>query len=206
MGKKKTLIISIIIFIIVGICALLLILNKGYIGEKSLVKYEKVHELSVMCDKEYISVTEDEQATIKVYLDGEEITDGYELSLENDEEIVELEENVVTAKKVGTATITAKLEEYDLLSTVNVTVYRPIKNLKLSANNTILRVGSDRQLNMLATPKNATITYLSYESSDPEIATVNNNGIVTGVSKGTVTITVTDNITGKTASVKQTVQ
>lgn len=206
MGSKKALIISIIVFIIVANCALILIIDKGYVNGKSLVKYEQVHELSVVCDKEYISVTEDEEATIKVLLDGEEITNGYELTLEENEEIVSLEDNIVTAKKVGTATITAKLYEYDLISTVNVTVYRPIKNLKLSANNTILRVGSDRQLNMMATPKNATITYLSYESSDPEIATVNNNGIVTGVSKGTVTITVTDNITGQTASVKQTVK
>ena len=206
MGKKKTLIISIIIFIIVAICALFLILNKGYINGKSLVAYEEVHELSVTCDKEYISVTDDEEATIKVFLDGQEITEGYELSLPEDEKMVSLDGNVVTAEKVGTATVTATLEQYDLISTVNVTVYRPIKNLKLSVNNTILRVGSDRQLNMVATPKNATITYLSYESSDPEVATVNNNGIVTGVSKGTVTITVTDNITGKTASVKQTVR
>ena len=206
MGKKKTLIISIIIFIIVAICALVLILNKGYINGKSLVSYEEVHELSVICDKEYISVTDDEEATIKVLLDGQEITEGYELSLTEDEEMVSLDGNIVTAEKVGTTTITATLKDYDLISTVNVTVYRPIKNLKLSANNTILRVGNDRQLNMMATPKNATITYLSYESSDPTIATVNNNGIVTGVSKGTVTITVTDNITGQTASVKQIVQ
>ena len=206
MGSKKTLIISIIIFIIAGICALLLILNKGYVGEKSLVAYEEVHELAVKCDKEYISVTEDEEATIKVFLDGEEIEDGYELLLEEDEKKITLDENIVTAKKVGTATITAKLIDSDLVATTNITVYRPIKNLKLDAKGTTLRVGSDRQLTATVKPTNATITYLSYESSDPEIATVNNNGIVTGVSKGTVTITVTDNITGQTASVKQTVR
>ena len=205
MGKRITLAISIMIFVIVAIGALTIILNKGYINGKSLVKYEEVHELSVVCDKEYISVTEDEEATIKVLLDGEELTEGYQLTLE-DNKVISLEDNVVTAKKVGTATITAKLDEYDLISTANITVYRPIKNLKLSANNTILRVGNDRQLNMMVTPKNATITYLSYESSNPEIATVNNNGIVTGVSEGTVTITVTDNITGQTASVKQIVK
>ena len=206
MGKRKTLVISIMIFIIVGVCALILILNKGYVNGKSLVEYEEIHELSVTCDKEYISVTEDEEATIKVFLDGKEITEGYELKIEENEKIVSLEENVVTAKKVGTATITATLKNYDLVSTVNVTVYRPIKNINLSSNNSVLKVGNDRQLNMIATPKNATITYLTYESSNPEVATVNNNGIVTGVSKGTVTITVTDNITGETASVKQTVR
>lgn len=206
MGSKKALIISIIIFIIAGICALVLILNKGYVGEKSLVAYEEVHELSVVCDKEYISVTEDEEATIKVLLDGEEIKEGYELSLEEDEKKITLEDNIVTANKVGTATITAKLIDSDLVATTNITVYRPIKSLKLTAKATTLKVGNDRQLTATVKPTNATITYLSYESSDPEIATVNNNGIVTGVSTGTVTITVTDNITGESASVKQTVK
>lgn len=206
MGKKKVLTISIIIFIIVAIFALFLILNKGNVNGKSLVKYEEIHELSVTCDKEYISVTDDEEATIKVFLDGQQITEGYKLSLAEDEEMISLDENVVTAEKVGTATITVTLEEYDLISTVNVVVYRPIKNIKLSANNNILKVGNDRQLTTTVKPTNATITYLSYESSNPEVATVNNNGIVTGVSKGTATITVTDNITGETASINQTVK
>lgn len=139
-------------------------------------------------------------------MDGQQITEGYKLSLAEDEEMISLDENVVTAEKVGTATITVTLEEYDLISTVNVVVYRPIKNIKLSANNNILKVGNDRQLTTTVKPTNATITYLSYESSNPEVATVNNNGIVTGVSKGTATITVTDNITGETASINQTVK
>ncbi|MGN1298367.1 MAG: Ig-like domain-containing protein [Candidatus Scatovivens sp.] len=205
MGKKKTLIISIIIFIIVAICAIKLILNKGYINGKSLVPYEETHELSILSNKEYLSVTEDEEAEIKVLLDGQEISKGYELEV-SDKDLVKLEDNIIKAKKVGTVTITATLKEYDLVSSVDVTVYRPIKNMKLTANNNILKVGNDRQLTLTTTPSNATRTYLSYESSDESIATVNNNGIVTGVSKGTVTITVTDNITGETATVKQTVK
>ena len=205
MGKKKVLIISIIIFIIVAAIALFLILNKGYIGEKSLVAYEPKHELTVTSEKQFLSVTDDEQTTIKVFLDGEEITKGYKLSMSEDK-IVSLEENIITAKRVGTVTVTVTLEEYDLFSTVEIVVYRPIKNIKLSANNNILRVGNDRQLTLTTSPSNATRTYITYESSDTSVATVNNNGIITGVSKGTVTITATDSITGKTASIKQTVK
>ena len=43
---------------------------------------------------------------------------------------------------------------------------------------------------------------IEYESSDESIATVNDSGVVTGVSEGTVTITGTDKITGKTATHK----
>ena len=205
MKINKFLIISIIIFLILGGVALYLILNKGYIGDKSLVAYEEIHELSVKLDKENLSVTDDEETNIHVYLDGVEISENYKLSIDK-EELIDLEGNTITAKKVGVATITAEVEGYDLISTVQVTNYRPVKKMKLTAVNSTLKVGNDRQLTLMTTPSNATRTSIRFSSSDEEVATVNNNGIVTGVSKGTVIITATDEITGQTAEVKQIVK
>lgn len=205
MKINKFLIISIIIFLILGGVALYLILNKGYIGDKSLVAYEEIHELTVKCDKEYLSVSDDEEANITVYLDGVEVTKNYKLSVDK-EELVDLEENVITAKKVGVVTITAEVEGYDLISTVQIVNYRPVKKMKLTAVSSTLKVGNDRQLTLMTTPSNATRTSIKFTSSDEEVATVNNNGIVTGVSKGTVIITATDEITGQTAEVKQIVK
>jgi len=205
MRSNKFLIISIIIFLIFGGVALYLILNKGYIGEKSLVAYEPIHELKVECDKEFISVTDDEEAKITVYLDGVEVTENYKLKVDK-EELVELEENVITAKKVGVVAITAEVEGYDLMSTVEVTIYRPVKTMKLTSVSSTLKVGNDRQLTLTTTPSNATRTSIKFTSSDEEVATVNNNGIITGVSKGTVIITAIDEITGKKAEIKQIVK
>lgn len=205
MKKNKFLIISIIIFLIIGATALYIILNKGHIGEKTLVAYEETHELTVKCDKEYLSVTDDEEGKITVYLDGNEITQDYTLTIDK-EELLDLEENTITAKKVGIATITAKVEGYDLISTTEVTVYRPIKNMSLTSGSSTLKVGNDRQLTLTTSPSNATRTSVIFTSSDEEVATVNNNGIITGVSKGTVTITATDQITGKTAEIKQIIK
>ena len=198
MKINKFLIISIIIFLILGGVALYLILNKGYIGDKSLVAYEEIHELSVKVDKENLSVTEDEETNIHVYLDGVEISENYKLSIDK-EELIDLEGNTITAKKVGVATITAEVEGYDLVSTVQVTNYRPVKKMKL-------KVGNDRQLTLMTTPSNATRTSIKFSSSDEEVATVNNNGIITGISKGTVIITAIDEITGQKAEVKQIVK
>ena len=205
MRSNKFLIISIIIFLIFGGVALYLILNKGYIGEKSLVAYEPIHELKVECDKEYISVTDNEKANIKVYLDGDEVTENYKLTVDK-KELLDIEENVITAKKVGVATITAEVQGYDLISTAEVTVYRPVKTMKLTSVGTTLKVGSDRQLTLVTTPTNATRTSVKFTSSDEEVAKVNNNGIITGVSKGTTIITAIDEITGKKAEIKQIVK
>ena len=205
MKINKFLIISIIIFLILGGVALYLILNKGYIGDKSLVAYEEIHELSVKVDKENLSVTEDEETNIHVYLDGVEISENYKLSIDK-EELIDLEGNTITAKKVGVATITAEVEGYDLVSTVQVTNYRPVKKMKLTAVSSTLKVGNDRQLTLMTTPSNATRTSIKFSSSDEEVATVNNNGIITGISKGTVIITAIDEITGQKAEVKQIVK
>ena len=205
MKINKFLIISIIIFLILGGVALYLILNKGYIGDKSLVPYEEIHELSVKVDKENLSVTDDEETNIHVYLDGVEISENYKLSIDK-EELIDLEGNTITAKKVGVATITVEVEGYDLISTAEITVYRPVKKMKLTAVSSTLKVGNDRQLTLMTTPSNATRTSIRFTSSDEEVATVNNNGIVTGVSKGTVIITATDEITGQKAEVKQIVK
>ncbi len=61
-------------------------------------------------------------------------------------------------------------------------------------------VGDTSQLVANVRPSNAADTSVTWESSDPSIATVDQNGLVTGVSEGTVIITVTSNQTGVTAT------
>ena len=61
-------------------------------------------------------------------------------------------------------------------------------------------------MKLKTTPSGASVSTLKYSSSDEEIATVNANGIVTGISAGKVTITVTDEYTGKEESVDLTIR
>lgn len=51
--------------------------------------------------------------------------------------------------------------------------------------------GEEVQLKVNATPADATFQRYKWESSNPEVASVDKNGLVTGLSKGTATITVT---------------
>lgn len=211
MEDKKGLIISICIFIIVGMMALLLILNKGHIGSKNLVntsgpveKEEVIApKLEISTEKEYLSSSDNEEIVINAVIDGENITEGIEYK-SSDENVIKIKDGKAVAVKDGKATITAMYE--GVQDTVELHVITPIKSISFTSTSSSIRVGKELQMKLKVTPSDASIDTLKYTSSDEEIATVNANGIVTGVSKGKVVITVKDEYTGAEKSVNLTIK
>ena len=96
----------------------------------------------------------------------------------------------VTGIAAGTVTITARMGQ--LSDSVDITVIEvPLEGISLDANPTETEVGKPYQIVPKLEPLNATddIDY-TYESSDPEIATVDQDGKVTTKKAGKVTITI----------------
>lgn len=67
--------------------------------------------------------------------------------------------------------------------------YVKIDSFSIQDNLSNLGVGKIMQLNTSVTPENASLKMFSWKSSNPEVATVDDNGLITGISKGTATIT-----------------
>ena len=63
------------------------------------------------------------------------------------------------------------------------------ENIELDKAAAVVIEGETMQLNALITPEDATNKTLAWASSKPDVATVNENGVVTGVGVGTATIT-----------------
>lgn len=110
---------------------------------------------------------------------------------------------VVTGKKAGTATITAKTDDGNYRATCKVTVTGTaatiaVTGVTLSPTSTSVAVGSTVVLTPTVTPSNASNKAVSWASSNTGVATVN-NGTVTGQSVGNATITVTTTDGQKTA-------
>lgn len=105
----------------------------------------------------------------------------------------------VTAKKEGTATITAKTAN-GKKTTCKITVKNPVnaKSVKLNVKSKTIYKGKTYQLKAVVSPSNTTTKKVSWTSSNKAVATVSSGGNVTAKKAGTATITV------KTANGKKT--
>lgn len=114
------------------------------------------------------------------------------------------EKGTVTAIDGGEAVITATVSE-NVQAECAVTVTVPVdsvtapETLDLSTN-----VEPEASLDAEILPKNATVKAIAYASDNEEVATVDENGKVTAIGKGTATITAT--ASGKTAETTVTVK
>jgi peptidoglycan/xylan/chitin deacetylase (PgdA/CDA1 family) len=104
----------------------------------------------------------------------------------------------VTAKGLGTVTITATLPNGST-ATATISVVPPVKSITFDRTLYKIKPGSSRTLGITLTPGD-TGEELIWSSSNTSIATVSSDGTVTGVSKGTTTITVKGKYSGLSAS------
>ena len=101
---------------------------------------------------------------------------------------------MITAKKAGTAKITAtvKINGKNKTVTCKVTVKKP--TIKLTKSSATLKVGATTTIKVKATPAGKA----TFKSSNKKVATVDGNGVVTAKKKGTAKITVKCNGVSKT--------
>ena len=121
----------------------------------------------------------------------------------NNKEIAEVSNNgTVTAKALGTATITATVGSYT--ATCEVTVAVPVTGVTLDKETMSLTAGSTGTLTATITPENATNKNLTWTSDNEAVVAVS-DGVVSAVAAGTANITVTTADGGKTATCVVTV-
>jgi uncharacterized protein YjdB len=115
---------------------------------------------------------------------------------------------LVTAIASGTATITVTTQDGAKTATAVITVNTSnvaVTSVSLSPASATLSVGATQQLTPTVLPSNATNKTVSYASNNTGVATVNASGLVTAVSNGTATITVTTADGNKTSTAAITV-
>ena len=189
---NKKLRISLAIFLVSGLIALFIILNKGVVFGKRLIDISSGN-VELTSDRVYLPEG-GEKANLLVKLDGVESLEGYDL-VSSDENVVKIVGNTLVSQDTGVAIITATSKEYGLKSEITIDVVEPITSITLSSQYRIITIDEESQLTPKYKPTTATAK-ISYKSSDESILTVDENGVATGVSVGVAKITVTDENTG----------
>ncbi len=97
-------------------------------------------------------------------------------------------DGLVRAAKAGTATVTATAG--DAQASCDVTVWQPVTSIDLNRAAFSMEGGEVRQLTAVCLPEDATNKAVTWESSNPKVASVNaQTGLVTGLTEGKATIT-----------------
>lgn len=130
----------------------------------------------------------------------------------DDTDIATVNNGVITGVSAGTATITVSYTEDGIVKTDTVSV--TVENISLTSisvlpSNMNMYVGSSKNITSVTAYYNdgsntsITLSLANYQSSNSNITTVSGSGVITGVSAGTATITVsyTENGITKTDTV-----
>ena len=122
--------------------------------------------------------------------------------------VATVQNGTVNAVGAGTANITVTTVDQSKTATCEVTVTAatvPVTGVTLNKTSTSLYVGDTETLTATVEPSDATDKNVTWSSDDTSVATVDASGLVTAVSAGTATITVTTEDGAKTATCTVTV-
>ncbi len=115
-------------------------------------------------------------------------------------------DGIVTAKKVGAATISVTTDGGNFSASCKVTVTQPVTSISLDKTTITLNNGSSATLIASVNPSNANNKNVIWSSSNTNVATVDSSGKVIAKEKGEAKITVKTVDGGKTASCAVTVE
>ena len=157
---------------------------------------------SVSLDKSSAELTEGETVTLTATIAPANATNKNVSWSSSNTSVATVSNGVVTALAPGTATITVTTEDGGKTATCSVTVKAkvyPVTGVTLDKTSAELVEGDKLTLKATILPENATNKNVTWTSSNPAVATVQ-NGVVTAVKAGSVIITVKTVDGGKTAT------
>ena len=97
----------------------------------------------------------------------------------------------ITAYKAGRTLVVAKAADgSDITGICEVVVGIPVQKITVPTWQKTMQIGESQQIRVDVTPEDATTPYVSYQSSNPEVAQIDQSGKVYARRAGTTTITI----------------
>jgi len=143
--------------------------------------------ISLGLNKTTLTLTVGDSATLTAIISPSNAKDRTVTWVTSDATKATINNGVVTAKALGTVTITALVGDKTATCTVTIAA-RAVSSISLNSNSLILTIGKDSTLTTTVLPSNATDKTVTWTTSDATKATVI-NGKITAIAAGTATIT-----------------
>ena len=161
----------------------------------------KQHVTSISLNKKDITIANGSTSQLTATISPVNATEkGYTFSSSNEKVATVTEMGLIKAVSCGQAVITVKSKENNKTATCKVTVVEPVKDIELSVSEMTIYTAKSQNITVKILPEDATVKTVTFTSGDKKIATVDKNGLVTGVAEGETVITVTAD--GNTSVVK----
>ena len=166
---------------------------------------EIVNVTNISLNKTQIQMVEGATETLRATISPSNATDQNVRWISSNEQVATVSNGVITAKESGTATITVITKDGNKTATCRVEVERKqieivnVTNIALNKNQVQMLEGTTETLFATITPSNATNQNVRWNSSNEQVATVN-NGVITAKKAGTTIITVVSEDGNKAAN------
>ena len=148
---------------------------------------KEVSATAVTLNTTELTISKGASATLFLTVTPEDFTDAVSWKSSNTSVATISDAGVVKAVDIGTATI--KVVVGGKSASCKVTVQQPVTGITLNKTSLILEALGTYQLTATANPNTAVDRRISWSSSAPEVASVDENGLVTAHKKGSATIT-----------------
>ena len=160
---------------------------------------------SVTLDQTSASLKVGETVSLTATVKPDDATDKTVTWSTSDASVATVSDGVVTAIKLGSATIRAKAGDKEATCAITVEA-TPVTSVTLDQTSASLKVGETVSLTATVKPDDATDKSVTWSSSNTSVATVSSTGVVTAKSAGSAIITVTTKDGSKTATCSVTVK
>lgn len=98
------------------------------------------------------------------------------------------DEGIITAISSGNATITVKAKENSIQSQIDISVYSYVRGVSIDQKELYMQVDDTFKINAFIEPDDANNKKIIFESSNVDIATVDDNGLISAHLQGEATI------------------
>ncbi len=141
---------------------------------------QPVNEIKL--DKQILNLKKYESRRVEATITPENATEKDVTWSTSDESVATVSDGIIRAVGGGTATITAQAGDAQASCLVNVTV--DVRSIHLNPNILTLSKGNSRELTATIYPSDATDQTVIWKSSEPNIVSVDDSGMITAINAG----------------------